>query len=63
MLGRLGGKACSDADVGDIGNPNLVQPSYVHSLDQVGINRKMMVTVRSGNPLTLDSAEQIALLH
>ena len=56
-------KAGTDANVGDIGNPGLVQPANSHSPNQVRIDRELMVTVRSGNPLTIDTAEQITLPH
>ena len=42
-----------DADVGNIGHPELVYRAYAQALREVWIDREAMVTVRGGDPSLL----------
>src|SRR3989338_9067801 len=50
-------KAGPDANIGDIGKPDLIQLSDIHLLNEIGISGKAVLAVGGIGPAALDPAE------
>ena len=56
-------KASSNPDVGDIGNPHLIQPIDNHTLGKIGVSWEAVTAIRGLHPFPFDLAEQVTFPH